>query len=171
MIFSVSRMAFWQNYKGWENESSFFPLSHRVKIRSMATMAMFADVVLGSQRGAPAQDWCWGYRGRTGPWWCLHLEFCPFLKGTALKMLVTLSLPPGKLHCIFGTTSWTPSRWGCPPALRVTAQRTGSCLMELSGLLSPTASINRIWAVPSYKKTIFFSLILVLAGTLTWGTF
>jgi len=43
--------------------------------------------------------------------------------------------------------------------------------MELSGLLSPTASINYVWAVPSYKKKIFFSLILVLAGTLTWGTF
>lgn len=35
----------------------------------------------------------------------------------------------------------------------------------------PTASINYIWGVLSYKKKIFFSLILVLAGTLTWGTF
>lgn len=44
--------------KGWQNSSSFLLLSHQVKICSMATVSMLANMLLGLQHGTPAQDTC-----------------------------------------------------------------------------------------------------------------
>lgn len=56
----------------------------------MATMSMLANMVLGPQRGTPAQGTgARVYWDRISHWQGLRLELCPVLKGAAVKTLVT----------------------------------------------------------------------------------
>lgn len=81
-VFSL--MAFWQNSKGWQNSSSLLLLSHQVKICSMATTSMLANMLLGLQRGTPAQDTgARVYRDRMSHWQGLWLESCLSQRGSS----------------------------------------------------------------------------------------
>lgn len=125
---------------------------------------MLSNLVLGPQGTTPAQDTgARVYWDRTVPGkalgWILPLPqrgSCEDVGDTSYRKAALLGSPAE--HPPGGDVPSPSPKDGFVP--------DGTLWSSL-----PTASINYIWAVLSYKKKIFFSLILVSAGTLTWGTF
>lgn len=127
---------------------------------------MLSNLVLGPQGSTPAQDTgARVYWDRTVP-------------GKAFGWILSLS-QRGSCEDVGDTvTSYRKAAWLESPAVHPRGGDLPSPSLK-DGFVPdgtlwssfPTASINYIWAVLSYKKKIFFSLILVLTGTLTWGTF
>lgn len=144
-------MAFWQNYKGCQNESSSLLLSHQVKICSMATMTMLANMVLGPQSVALLLRTlvlgCTGTELVTFSW-----SHAPFSKGRQ-KMVVTHVTCDREAalhlwdHQLYGPEVGFSSTWSLEDGFM-----PDGCLWSSS----PTASFDYIWAVPSYKGIFFF---------------
>lgn len=127
---------------------------------------MLSNLVLGPQGSTPAQDtgarvyWDGAVPGKAFAW-ILPLS----QRGSSEDVGDTVT--PYRKAALLGSPAVPPRGGDVPsPSLKDGFVPDGTLWSSF-----PTASINYIWAVLSYKKKILFSLILVLAGTLTWGTF